>query len=374
MAGQQVGGTSEKLLQARNRRLELESTYLQARAVSNGDYSGVPAVMRDPAVAEALRQYNDSRRRLAEALETLGTQHPKAQQIQRDVAQVSATLTQARAAAVASLTREYEAARNTEAALERALGSARGEVQTVNREEFQLTVLEREVQSNRQLYDMFMSRAKETNLAGDVQASVGRVIDPAVPPSAPFEPNKRKIVLVAALLALLVGAMASVLMDRLDNTIKGGEDAELRLKQPLLAALPEVLGLDRTRMARLFLDDAHSHYAEAVRTARTGVLLSNLDVTNKILLVTSSLPGEGKTTVAINLALAHAQTKRTLLIDCDMRRSQVSRSLGLPAGAKGLTNLVAGNSPVAECVFGVKDCCRSALLPCSSGCLRSSRW
>ena len=178
---------------------------------------------------------------------------------------------------------------------------------------------------------------------------------PAVPPSAPFEPNKRKIVLVAALLALLVGAMASVLMDRLDNTIKGGEDAELRLKQPLLAALPEVLGLDRTRMARLFLDDAHSHYAEAVRTARTGVLLSNLDVTNKILLVTSSLPGEGKTTVAINLALAHAQTKRTLLIDCDMRRSQVSRSLGLPAGAKGLTNLVAGNSPVAECVFGVKD-------------------
>ena len=85
------------------------------------------------------------------------------------------------------------------------------------------------------------------------------------------------------------------------------------------------------------------------------MLLSNLDAPSKVLLVTSTLPNEGKTTVAVNMALAHAQTKRTLLIDCDMRRAQAARSLGIPAGAKGLTNLVAGNAEVADCLYEVKD-------------------
>ena len=362
MAGQQVSSTSERLLQARAKRLELESSYLQVKSIKDGNYSDVPAVMRDGAVTDSLRQYNEGKRKLAEALESLGSRHPRAQQLEADVAQLAAGLAQQRAAVVASLTREYEASRSTEQSLERALGTARGEVQTVNREEFQLTVLEREVQTNRQLYDMFMSRAKETNLAGDVQASVGRIVDPAVPSFTPIKPNKTQIVFVSALLALFAGALASLLLDRLDNTVKGGEDAELRLKQPLLTALPEVNNVNRASMSRLFLDDNHSHFAEAVRTARTGVLLSNLDTEHKVLLITSSLPGEGKTTVAINLALAHAQTKSTLLIDCDMRRSQVGQSLGIPPGGKGLTNLVAGSSPLSECLFHLKDS-RLAVLP-----------
>ena len=355
MAGQQVGGTAEKLLQARARRLELEASYQQLKAVGKNGYADVPAVLRDAAVADALKLYNDAKRRQAEAADQLGAQHPRLKQLDSELAQLTTTLDAARSNAATSVTREYEAARSTEQSLERALGSARGEVQTVNREEFQLTVLEREVLTNRQLYDMFMSRAKETNLASDVQASVARVVDTAVPSAEPLKPNKPQIVIVATLLALLIGAMASLLMDRLDNTVKGGEDAEVRLRQPLLAALPAIANPERTKTARLFLDDAHSHFAEAIRTARTGVLLSNLDVPHKVLLVTSSLPGEGKTTVAVNLALAHAQTKKTLLIDCDMRKPQVSRSLGIAPGVKGLTNLVAGSSALADCVYPVPD-------------------
>jgi capsular exopolysaccharide synthesis family protein len=140
-------------------------------------------------------------------------------------------------------------------------------------------------------------------------------------------------------------------MDRLDNTLKGSDDAELRLRLPVLTALPKIDDHDRAHMSRMFIDEAHSHYAEGIRTARTGVLLSNLDVPHKILLITSTLPGEGKTTVAVNLALAHSQTKRTLLIDADMRRAQAARSLGLPPGSKGLTNLVAGNATAADSMY-----------------------
>lgn len=354
LASQEVNATTEKLLGARARRAELESSAQQLQAITNGDYSSSPIVMRDPAVMESARQLNDANRRLAELSETLGSRNSKVLQAESERAQIESVLAKQRAAVAASVIREYEAARSTEVSLERALGAVRNSVQDVNREEFQLAVLERDAQSNRQLYDMFMSRAKETNLASDVQASVARVVDAAVPMTVQVRPARTQLVIVTALVALLAGALASLLLDRLDNTVKGGDDAESRLRQPLLAALPAVPDSDREHMACQLLDDPHSHFSEAIRTARTGVLLSNFDRPNRIVLITSTLPGEGKTTVAINLALAHSQTKRTLLIDADMRRSQVARSLRMAPGAKGITNLVSGTAEIAECVYKLK--------------------
>jgi succinoglycan biosynthesis transport protein ExoP len=206
------------------------------------------------------------------------------------------------------------------------------------------------VQTNRQLYDLFVTRAKETNLAGAVQAAVARVVDPAVPGETPFRPERLQILLMSTLAALAAGVLASLLLDRMDKSLKGGDDAEFRLNRPVLAALPEVLGVDRRHMALKFLHDTHSPFAEGIRTVRTGVLMSSADQSNKVILITSALAGEGKTTVAINLALAHAQTKRTLLIDADMRRSQVGRSLRIAPGHGGLTNLVAGTAEIDDCV------------------------
>lgn len=354
LTGKQFGDSADRLLGARARRLELESAYEQARASKPADYAAIPAIARNPTVTETLKQIDTAQRSLSLMQETLSAGHYKVQQAQGELAQLQKLLVQQSTAAVAALRSEYEAARAIEGSFEKTLGAAKGGVQAVNRDEFRLGVLERDVASNRQLYELFLSRAKETKVAGDVQ-DVARLIDPAVPSYGPVRPDKVGIVLRAALVALVLGALASLLLDRLDNTIKGGDDAELRLHLPVLTALPMVDNTSRGHMSRIFLDDTHSHYAEGIRTARTGVLLSNLDVPHKILLVTSTLPGEGKTTVALNLALAHAQTKRTLLIDADMRRSQAGKALGIPPGAKGLTNLVAGNATASECVVTIKD-------------------
>jgi len=355
LSSQQLSSTSEKVVAARAKRLELESRYQQLRALGGRDLATLPWITQYPTVESAMRTQSDAQRRLAEAQQSLGAQHPKVVQLQTEVNETSGTLSRAMADAASSVMREYENARSTEQSMERALNSARGEAQGVNREEFQLSILERDVLTNRQLYEMFTNRAKETSLTGDVYLSVARVVDAAIPAKSPIKPKRFQIVVVATFLALLLGALASVVLDRIDNTVKGGEDAELRLKQPLLAAFPAVEGIEPGKMSRMYLDDPHSHFAEAVRTARTGVLLSNLDAPHKILLITSSLPGEGKTTVSVNLALAHAQTKKTLLIDCDMRRSQVSRALNMPPGKHGLSNLVAGTAPEAACFHQVTD-------------------
>ena len=355
VTAQQITETTQRLADARSRRAQLEATYAQARDTPPARYGEIPMVARDPVIADTLKQRTAVARNLQVLQETLGSEHFRVQQAMADLAEIDRVLAGQSSNIVASLKREAEAARETEQALDRILAGATGNVQTVNREEFQLGVLEREVAANRQLFEMFMNRAKETNLAGDVQAAVARVVDAAVPPTLPIKPRKGQIVAVATLLALLLGALAVVVLDRLDNTIKGADDAETRLQLPVLTALPAVAGHERLQMARIFMDESHSHYAEGIRTARTGVLLSSLDVPHKVLLVTSTLPGEGKTTVAVNLALAHAQTKSTLLIDADMRRSQAARALGVPGSHKGLTNLVAGSAAVEECLVAIKD-------------------
>jgi capsular exopolysaccharide synthesis family protein len=106
---------------------------------------------------------------------------------------------------------------------------------------------------------------------------------------------------------------------------------------------------------QLVHDAPNSLYAEAIRTARTGVLLSSVDVSSRILLVTSSVPSEGKTTFSSNLAMAHSATKKTLLLDADMRRPSLAKSYGLEANALGLSELVAGTAKLDDCLHKVSN-------------------
>ena len=353
LAGQQLGGNNQKLIEARSTRAELESIYQQIQK-SGGDYSKVPVVMRDPGVANMVVQVTEAKRKVAELSERMGSQNQTLKQAQAELNSLTASLNTQRRAVVEGVRRDYLAAKNTEEQLSKAVSTANTDVQKFNRQEFELSVLEREVASNRELYEMFMNRAKETNLAGEVQTAVARVVDPAVEATLPVKPKKAQIVLMAGLLTLLAGAAIALTLDKMDNTVKGGEDAELRLHAPLLTVLPIMPNLNSGSSARIFLEQPQSHYAEAVRTARTGILLSSIDAGHKLIMVTSSVPGEGKTTVSINLALAHSQTRKTLLIDADMRRPQIARRLGLPPGVKGLSNMVAGTAPLSECVHMIK--------------------
>lgn len=364
LAGMQIGEVSQRLAEARARRMQLEGTYNMVANTSNSDYSNVPSVANNPTVQEALRQEAAAQKLVAELSENLGPNHIKMQEAQSSLASAQRYLAQQRRSVARSMVQEYNLARQAEKSLETALTSATGGVQDVNRKEFQLQVLEREVSSNKQLYDLFMSRAKEMDAGSDLQAAVARIVDPAVVTTIPVRPNKGQIILVAFVLGLMIGAMGAVLLERMDNTIKGSESAELKLQQPVLAVLPALSGEALENVATMFIREPNSHHAEAIRTARTGIQLSDVDQRHRLIMVTSSVPSEGKTSTSINLALALAQTKRTLLIDADMRRPQVGVRLGLTAGAKGLSNLVTGSSTLKDCVHQIEG---SSLLVMPSG-------
>ncbi len=351
--GQQMMEVTSRLVEARLRRAEAENAFNQIKsAKKTGDLASLPAVIRNPIVADALRDQSMAERRLAELTQRYGKEHPKFMQAEGELKSAKENLQRQIDTVVASITQEYEVNKGTERTLEGQMAIARGGVQDVNRKEFELTVLEREVDSNRQIFDMFVRRAKETSISSDLQTPVARVVDVAVVPDRPIKPQKLQIILISFILGVFVATLAALILERLDNTLKTSEDVETKLKTPLLTALPLLTDdeVARESTARIFIDNPKCLYSEAIRTARTGVLLSALDVPKRLLLITSSLPGEGKTTFSINLAMAHAHTKKTLLIDADMRRPAISKGLGLQPGAMGLSNLVSGTAKLEDCL------------------------
>lgn len=357
-AAQQIQQLQTRLIEASTRRAEIEATANIIKSAANsGSLASQPAVLNSIQVTDAKRAASDAERKLADTSQRYGKSHPIYLQAESDYKSANENLQRQIELVVGGINHEYERALNTERTLKSALSTARGSVQNINRKEFELGKFEREVDSNRQMFDMFMKRAKETNVAGDLQTTVARVVDAASTPTAPIKPKKTLIVAVALFMGLLVGVMLALLMEVLDNTLKSTEDVELRLKHPLLTVLPMLSKKDAMRGAsgHLLIDSPNSLYSEAIRTARTGVLLSSVDLATRVVLVTSSVPGEGKTTFSSNLALAHAFTQKTLLIDADMRRPSVARAHGLDVNAAGLSELVAGTAKLADCLQRVKD-------------------
>ncbi len=357
-AGEGMQQLTMQLVSARARRAEAENAYKAIKgAAQSGELSSLPAVLRSPLVAEAKRQEADADRKMSETMQRYGKSHPKYVQAEGELATAHDNVKRQTDVVVAGITQEYEAARGTERALESTLASARGAVVSLNRKEFGLNVLEREADANRQMYEMFIKRAKETNVAGDLQTTVARVVDPAAVPSSAVKPKRLMTIGVALFLGILAGIMIALLLDLLDNTFTKTEDVERRLKQPILTVLPLLFDkeIERPVSGTQILAAPNSIYSEAIRTARTGVLLSAVDKAKRVLLVTSSVPGEGKTTFSVNLALAHAHTKKTLLIDADMRRPAVGKAFGLEPAATGLSDLVSGAGKLSDCLHRIAD-------------------
>jgi capsular exopolysaccharide synthesis family protein len=356
-ASKQLEELTRSLVEARGKRAEAETAYNQVQQIRSGrspaSVDTVPAILRNPLVIRAKEAETEAERKLLEAGKRYGPEHPRMVQTKAEVDAARENTRRQVDLVVAGLAKEYEVARANEAAVERALWQSKGDIQALNRKEFQLGVLERDVLQNRNLYDMFVNRLKETSATGDLQSTIARVIDPASVPGGAFAPNPTRVVAISVAVALALSALLAILLDRLANTINSTADVENRLGVPALGVLQKIKGITRKGFASelAFFNDSQSTFAEAVRTVRTSVLMSALDHQHKMVVITSSVPEEGKTTLSFNLACALGQVKKVLLIDADLRRPKIAKLVGRDTRTPGLSDLVAGNSQFAQCVF-----------------------
>lgn len=358
VAGGELSQTGDRLIDARRNRAEAESQYRQVANMRNSGWqrlASVPAVMSNQLVQQFKADEGRARAKVEELSRRYGAKHPEMIAARSELQSATANLRSQVEQVVASIEREYQLATANERSLQSSFNENKEQIQDIKRKEFKLRELQREVDGNRSLYDTFMTRLKETSATSDFEAVNARIVDPAVVPDMPIKPKKSLIVVLAAMLASMAGVAMVLLLEFLNNTFKSTEDVETKLNLPVLGILPLLKGKARGDVANMFKSDNDRSFTESIRTIRTGVVLSGLDNPHKVLVVTSSIPGEGKSSVAANLASAMAQMERVLLIDADMRRPTVAKNFAFPVGTPGLANLVAGTARLEDCIQSMDD-------------------
>ncbi|GAB3108676.1 polysaccharide biosynthesis tyrosine autokinase [Aestuariicella hydrocarbonica] len=354
MGAEELEQLTQRYVEARRNLTELQNIAEQVQSLGGSptidQLMAIPSVLRHPLVQSLKQSQAEAERKVAELSKRYGPKHPKMKAAMSESSQALGELKRQVQRVGSGLQADYRAAMQTERTFAAQLDDAKKRLQGINRKEFKLRELEREVQTNRQLYDMFMKRAKETDEAGGLQAAHARVIDPAVAPRLPVKPKKALIALLAMVASGMLGVMLAFLQDALNNTVRTPDDVDEKLRAPMLGFLPLVKSNKSEQAFEGFLSDGKSNFAEAIRTIRTGLMLSNLDEPHKITVITSSVPNEGKSTVSLNLAEAVGQMEKVLLIDADMRRPTLAKTIGLPRSAPGLSNLVAGTADFKDCV------------------------
>lgn len=349
--------------EARRARAEAETAFLQTQQLqdaSNADLMRIPAVLNHPVIARVSDTMNSLEQQRAELSKRYGRNHPRMIALDAQASEAERNLALQMRQVLAAMETDYRNALNNERVTLERLDAAKADYQDVNRKRYEFRELEREVDTNRQLYDMFFTRIRETDETDGFVATNALIVDPAVPALDPSKPRRTLVVLFGLCGGLLLGAALAFLREMLDNTIHSPADVEERLGGTTLGIVPFGKGGASTykgeKRAYLgFLEDTHSAFAESFRTLRTGVMLSSIDTPYKVIGITSSIPNEGKTTVSVNLALVLGQLKKTLLIDADLRRPALAKGLGLPAGAAGLSNYIAGTATLEECIHSFHD-------------------
>ncbi len=354
LAVQELTELSSRIGELKRKKLNLESVYRRIKSMGNNSkqLARIPALLDKPEVVRLKNELTDVQSEVSGLALVYGPKHPKMKKVVelRRLTQLEydAVLRVAADLVVA----DYESISQEIVREESGIKSIKGEISSNNEQAFEYNSLKRDYNYNKQIYDAFLKQSKETDAikTSSVQTINARVINKATVPSSPYKPNKKIMIVIGVFIGLLLGIAVSFLMEHFDNTFKSSREVESKINLPVIGMLPDIDEKDSgSSPAMQFVENTKSAFSESIRTLRTGVLLSLPDVENKSILVTSTVPSEGKTTVAMNLAHSLSHLGETILVEADLRRPMVKKNMGMTKKA-GLTTLLSGEESFAECV------------------------
>ena len=303
-------------------------------------------MITSPVIADLRQQQTALLRQRAQLSQEYGPRHPMIIQLEAEQQEVADKIQAEIQNIVAAFERDLNFVRARERLLRESLAAAKAALAGRQRDEVQLNELQREAEANRTLYKAFLERFKKlSEQQGALQAGV-QVISVAAAPTKPSFPRPQLIIAVGFTGSLVIATLLAFIAESLESGLRSARQVERALRVGNLGLVPRVTKLKgNLKLHQYLAQKPRSAYAEAVRAVQIGLQYTNVDRPPQVVLVTSSLPSEGKTTLAISLAAsAAAAGHKTVVVDLDLRHPSVRRETDQASTAPGLVELIAGEA------------------------------
>ena len=369
-----MGELSRQQTQAQSERIQIQALL---KNITNPD--SLPEVRSNPVVLQLSQKLAEQKAALSQALVVYGKNHPNAKRLQSEVDELQSQLDGQKKAIVTSMRAGYAAAQARESLMAAEMKGTSKELDKVAR----YTALKKQVEANVDLYNSLYGKIKEAGISAASKSVDIQVVDPARIPDDPVRP-RRLINLAVGLLAALIGGIGlAFVSEEFDNKLHSPEDirrwigstnvsiiplisetgtqpGRLGWSNRIVGMLPSATPDNRTDM--FFLDRPNSPEGEAVQALYASIMLSWPNNPPQTLLVVSAFPGEGKTTVALNLSYALAQHANTCLVDADLRKGRIANAFGMPTG-QGLGDVLMGNETLDTSLLEIPGLSNLSILP-----------
>jgi succinoglycan biosynthesis transport protein ExoP len=365
----------QRLERLNDQMTQVEGKYMarsaQYDAIRGASPSDLPSSLRTPFMDEIEKRLAEADQKLASLRSQFDENWPEVVQLRKEVSRVEQQLADERKAtysrALQQAEVEYKAARGEYQMLSAALKAQEDATNRLNEASVQYNNLKRDVDSNEQLYQALLQRLKETGVSAGLEFGNVHVVEPGTAARAPSRPQKARNLALALMMGLMMGFGLAFFLEYLDRSLKTPEELEEFTGLPALSSIPKlaelgagaasgptakllppVLSLDLARRPAVAYAGSNGHaFREACLHLRSSLLLSSPDSPPQVILVTSSIPMEGKTTIAAHLGSVLARPNApAVLVDLDMRRQELSRRFGINGNGSGMSVFLSGNSPV----------------------------
>ena len=385
---------SARLLQLNTDYTTAQTDRVRAEAAWNAIKSGSLEAAEASSQGDTLIKLNDSldqaRQRFALVKATYGTSHPEYRKAASELAEVQRQFDETLRSIADRVQTQYKESLNREQMLQGTVNEAKAEWDRINSRSYQYQQLKQEADANKALYDELIKKIREADINAGFQNNNIRIADLARPALKPVFPNIKLNLLLAFIFSTLLAIGATILSDSLDTTVRDPAEASRFLGVDVIATMPsdrmaaqlprpiaavasvQIVPADIDKERRKGYYRSASSFDEAVRTLRNTILLSDFEGRLHSIVLTSATPGEGKTTLAAHLAIAHADRgKKTLLVDGDLRRPSLHAKFGLTPD-QGLSNVLTGELPWQEVVIPIEGKPNLCLLPAGLGSHRAA--
>ena len=323
---QKLADLNAAVTKAKMDRIDKEAQYNQLLAIQNahGALDSFPGILSNTYIQQLKSELSDLQAQQRQLRERFGDKHPTMVKLATAISSAQAKLDAEVAKVVESVRNQFLAAQAQERSLSEALETQKQNALAQNRQEIEFGVLQRDVTTNRQLYEALLQRAKEAGISSDLHTANVRVVDKAEVPRNPVLPNHRQDLMLGLLAAGVLAVGFALLLEHLDNRIKTPEEIATYLSMPCLGLVSRIALKGKHAGAPLINNGVPPKFTESFKGVRTNIQFSSAQEGSRSLVVASTGPGEGKTIVSTNLAIALAQLgQRVILIDADMRRPTV---------------------------------------------------